>query len=113
MASQLNQLIKKGNKAAMPRKISPMLCTLRRKTFESTRYVYELKLDGYRILSYLTKKNVRLTSRSGLDYTSKYPPVAAALKKMKHSVILDGEVSVLNAEGFPDFDALQKYNGHN
>jgi bifunctional non-homologous end joining protein LigD len=52
-------------------------------------------------------------SRSGLDYTKKYPPVAAALKKLGHKMVVDGEVVVLNKDGLPDFDALQLYNGHN
>ena len=96
----------------MPAVVSPMLCTLLREPFSSDDYVYELKLDGYRIISFMQRSKVVMASRSGLNYTPKYPPVAEALKKLKHDIILDGEVSVLNEHGLPDFDALQKYNGH-
>jgi bifunctional non-homologous end joining protein LigD len=89
--------------------ISPMLATLVREPFNNPEWLYEVKWDGYRIIAHINKASVRLDSRGGLDYTSKYPPVVDALKKMKGNIILDGEVVVLNEQGLPDFDALQKY----
>lgn len=50
---------------------------------------------------------------SGLNYTDKYPPIAKALRDLKVKCVLDGEIVVFNSEGKPDFDAFQKYNGHN
>jgi len=95
----------------MPDRISPMLCTLTKEVPDSEEYIYEVKWDGYRIVSFVRKGKVRMASRSGLDYTSKYPLVEAALKKLGHEAIIDGEVVVFNYRDFPDFDALQKYNG--
>src|SRR5690606_11898697 len=97
--------------AEMPKKIAPMLCTLTRAPVDNDAYVYEVKWDGYRIIGYADDRGVRLASRSGLDYTKKYPLVAEALEKLGHEVIIDGEVIVENEAGKPDFDALQKYNG--
>jgi bifunctional non-homologous end joining protein LigD len=108
----IKKLIAKGKKSAIPARVSPMLCTLTKEVLDSDEYLYELKWDGYRIVSYSDGKKIRMDSRSGLDYTSKYPPVAAALKALRHKVVLDGEVVVFNEQGMPDFDALQKYNGH-
>src|ERR1700712_4652692 len=102
MQNKINKLIQKGIKAPMPGTISPMLCTLLREPFTNKNYVYELKLDGYRIISSVHKSKVIMNSRSGLNYTSKYPPIATALKKLKQSAVLDGEVSVLNEHGHPD-----------
>lgn len=98
--------------APLPRSISPMLATLVKEPPADPAYLYEIKWDGYRIISYVQKGKVRMDSRSGLDYTSKYPPVKAALSALKHDLVIDGEVVVFNEEGRPDFDALQKYNGH-
>jgi len=95
----------------MPEHIEPMLCTLVKEPIESEEYIYELKWDGYRIISRVEGKAVRMNSRSGLDYTSKYPLIAEALQSLDHDVIIDGEVVVLNEEGKPDFDTLQLYNG--
>jgi bifunctional non-homologous end joining protein LigD len=100
---------KSRNATEIPEKISPMLCTLTKDVPELEDYIYEIKWDGYRIISYAGNGKIRLASRSGLDYTHKYPPVAAALKSLGHEVILDGEVVVFNEEGNPDFDAVQLF----
>jgi bifunctional non-homologous end joining protein LigD len=96
----------------MPEKLSPMLCTLTKDVVADTDYLYEIKWDGYRIISYVKNGKIRMDSRSALDYTKKYPPVARALKSLGHDAVLDGEVVVFNSTGRPDFDALQTYNGH-
>jgi bifunctional non-homologous end joining protein LigD len=50
-------------------------------------------------------------SRSGLDYTLKYPNVSKAVKATGHKMVLDGEMVVFKENGLPDFNALQNYNG--
>jgi bifunctional non-homologous end joining protein LigD len=109
----IDELIRQGVKKAMPKSIKPMLCTLTKEVVPDEGYLYEVKWDGYRIISYIQNGKVRMDSRSALDYTTKYPPVAKALKELSHDAVLDGEVVVFNEEGKPDFDALQTYNGHN
>lgn len=99
-------------KSAIPTRIAPMLATLTKEVPDDPELLFEIKWDGYRIVSYVHKGKVRMDSRSALDYTKKYPPIADALKKLKHDVVVDGEVVVFNEEGNPDFDALQLYNGH-
>jgi bifunctional non-homologous end joining protein LigD len=103
----------KGKKSQMPASVSPMLCTLTKEPVSDPEYLFEIKWDGYRIISYVNKGKVRMDSRSALDYTKKYPPVVQAMKALKKDIVLDGEVVVFNKEGLPDFDALQLYNGHN
>ena len=71
---------KDGIKGAMPGTIAPMLCTLTKDVIDDKNYLYEIKWDGYRIISYVNSGNVRLDSRSALDYTRKYPPIVEALK---------------------------------
>lgn len=112
-ATSADELKKQGIRKMMPKSVKPMLCTLTKEVVADDDYLYEVKWDGYRIISYINNKNVRMDSRSALDYTHKYPPVAKALKELGHDAVLDGEVVVFNEEGKPDFDALQTYNGHN
>jgi bifunctional non-homologous end joining protein LigD len=88
-----------------------MLCTLIKEPFDDPDFLYEVKLDGYRIMAYVQNGKVRLASRSGLDYTAKYPSIEHELSQFNFDVILDGELVALNKEGHPDFDALQKNNG--
>jgi bifunctional non-homologous end joining protein LigD len=108
----IDDLKKQGIKKAMPGSVKPMLCTLTKDVVQDAEYLYELKWDGYRIISYIDRGKVRMDSRSALDYTKKYPPVAKALKELGHDAVLDGEVVVFNEAGKPDFDALQTFNGH-
>ncbi len=108
----IDDLKRQGIKKVMPKSIKPMLCTLTKEVITGTDFLYEIKWDGYRIISYVNGSSVRLHSRKALDYTHKYPPVVKALKELGHDAVLDGEVVVFNEEGKPDFDALQKYNGH-
>lgn len=89
-----------------------MLCTLTKEDMDMDEYIYEIKWDGYRIISYVENGKVRMDSRSALDYTKKYPPIKQALETLQHDVVLDGEVVVFDHEGKPSFDALQKFNGH-
>jgi len=108
----IDALKQQGIKKAIPKSIKPMLCTLTKEVVRDQDYLYEVKWDGYRIISYIQNGKVRMDSRSALDYTNKYPPVANALKELGHDAVLDGEVVVFNEDGKPDFDALQTYNGH-
>ena len=111
-ATALSAILKEGKKAAMPSGIAPMLCTLTKEPIDDPDYLYEIKWDGYRIISYVQKGKVRMDSRSAKDYTARYPIVTEALQKLGHDAVLDGEVVVFNTDGMPDFDALQLYNKH-
>src|SRR5690349_22287356 len=100
---------KQRHSTPMPTGIKPMLCTLLKEPFSDPDYLYEVKWDGYRLLTYKDGASVKLSSRGGLDYTRKYPPIARALGALPQDVVIDGEAIVLNKEGKPDFDALQKF----
>ncbi|MGN6417354.1 MAG: DNA ligase D [Pseudobacter sp.] len=102
----------KGKRSTILSGIEPMLCTLVKEPFTDPDWIYEIKWDGYRLIGYVQKGKVRLTSRSGLDYTAKYPPLEKALRSIKHNMVIDGEAVVFNEQGKPDFDALQNFNGH-
>jgi bifunctional non-homologous end joining protein LigD len=101
-----------GKKSPFPTGVDPMLCTLTREPINDPDYLYEIKWDGYRIISYVHRGKARLDSRSAKDYTTRYPIIVEALKGLGHDAVIDGEVVVFNEQGLPDFDALQQYNGH-
>ena len=73
-------------------------------------WAYEIKWDGYRTLAYVDGAAVRLQSSSGLDVTGKYPELdgfAAAVNAS--SAIIDGELVVLDSDGRPSFEMLQRH----
>src|SRR5687768_13456474 len=72
-------------------------------------WVFELKLDGYRLLASKTRGEPLLLTRNGNDYTSVFPEIANAIRKLPlDDVIIDGEVVVLDAAGKPSFSRLQR-----
>jgi bifunctional non-homologous end joining protein LigD len=92
-----------------PRSVKVMLAEPKDDAFTSDDWTFELKLDGYRLLAAKRGHDVLLLTRSGQDYTDVFPEVVRAVKALPHdSVILDGEVVVMDAQGKPSFARLQR-----
>lgn len=88
--------------------IKPMLCKLGTKDdLYLKNYIYEPKLDGYRILFYYTAGKVKIYSRNGHDVTHKFPELIDVSFIKAKSCILDGEVVVYGKDGFSNFQKLQ------
>jgi DNA ligase D-like protein (predicted ligase) len=93
---------------ARPRFIEPMECKRVPRLPEGEEWLYEIKQDGYRVVSVVDGNTSVLYSMSGLDYTAKYPHIAAALKWLKpREAVLDGEVVALDESGRPNFQEVQ------
>jgi len=92
-----------------PRRVKVMLAEARDDAFTSDDWLYELKLDGYRLLAAKRGHDVLLLTRNGLDYTDVFPEIARAVKALPHDAcVLDGEVVVMDAQGKPSFARLQR-----
>ncbi|TGE39196.1 DNA ligase D [Desulfosporosinus fructosivorans] len=78
---------------------------------EGENWLYELKYDGYRILAYIEGDSVRLITRNGHDYTTRFQDVASSLAEWAEgrAMILDGEMAITDPAGKTDFQALQNY----
>jgi bifunctional non-homologous end joining protein LigD len=96
-------------RARMPSKLRPMLATLVDKPFDRAGWIFEIKWDGYRAIAEVDKGRVRLYSRNGLSFAERYQPVVAALDKLGHQAVLDGEVVVGDDHGRASFELLQNY----
>lgn len=71
-------------------------------------WLHELKYDGYRIEAICNGNDVRLFTRSGLDWTHRMPRIAAELARLNlRNSVLDGEVVVLDQRGISSFALLQ------
>lgn len=86
-----------------------MLATLHDKAFDNKDWLFEVKWDGYRIITLKNKDSAELVTRNQQNYSSKYPSIQKALLKIKHSAVIDGEVVALNSNGISDFQMLQNY----
>ena len=93
----------------MPDRLKPMSATpsdvLPR---DDSGWAFEIKWDGYRVLSFVSRSTIRLHTRNELDCTADFPELAGIARQVgAHDVILDGEVVAFDAEGRPSFEALQ------
>ncbi len=103
----------KGSLEDFPTLVKPMLAVPVDKPFDNKDWVFEIKWDGVRSILFLNKsqKILEIQARSGMTITHRYPEIAAIAKSAIHcenSVVLDGEIVVLNSEGAPDFQRHQK-----
>jgi bifunctional non-homologous end joining protein LigD len=94
--------------APFPDFIEPCLASLRTNVSSASGFVYELKLDGYRVQAHQHDGRVRLYTRSGLDWTNRFPTIAADVGRLPASkTVIDGEVISADAQGRPNFSTLQ------
>ena len=99
---------KKPAKVALPTTLAPELATLVEVAPTGDDWAYEIKFDGYRMLARIEGAKIQLITRNGNDWSARLPGLIKALAKLKiKSGWLDGEIVVPNAQGLPDFQALQ------
>jgi DNA ligase D-like protein (predicted ligase) len=94
--------------ASPPDWIEPQLCKLVERAPSGDGWVHEIKLDGYRMAARIDRGDVQLLTRSGLDWTEKYPETAKALAKLPvTSAYIDGELCGVGADGVTSFALIQ------
>ena len=96
-------------KAPLPESLAPQLATLVNEVpTDPQEWIYEIKFDGYRLLTRIDGESVHCMTRNGNDWTAKLPRLAQAVAQLGiKSGWLDGEIVVKNKKGLPDFGALQ------
>jgi bifunctional non-homologous end joining protein LigD len=106
-ASELARLegVKRGE---LPSTLQPQLCTLVSEVPDGSEWIHEIKFDGYRVLTRVDGRNVRLFSRNANDWTRRMDPIAGACARLGvKTALLDGEVVVQEKDGVSSFQALQ------
>ena len=94
------------------RKYAPMLATLEdeRHMPRGEGWEFEIKWDGYRIVSRVAGGEAALRTRKDQDYTKRFANVAKELARALKTpdCVVDGEVCALDDEGRPSFSAMQQ-----
>lgn len=99
---------KKGKQAKRPRFVKPALATLVDDVPSGKDWIFEMKFDGYRAMASASGDDVRIYTRGGLDWTDRFGALPDALANLDlNSVLLDGEIVVVDENGRSDFGALQ------
>ena len=89
--------------------VKVMLAENREEPFSESGWLYEIKLDGYRMVASVESGEGKLRTRNGHDATGAFPEVIQALRALPYEhLVLDGELVVHDAAGLPSFQRLQK-----
>ena len=88
--------------------IQPCLPTRAEKAPSSANWIHEIKHDGFRMMVRRDAARVRLLTRNGINWTTRFPLIAeaAAALRVKYFLI-DGEAVCCDGEGMPVFDRLR------
>lgn len=87
--------------------LTPMRCAEEGGRLDDPNCIYELKLDGVRMVAERNGDQVVLRHRTGRSATAAYPEVVRALRALAPSqLILDGEVVAFDQRGAPSFARL-------
>lgn len=93
-------------KSDFPGFIPPMLATITNAPFDKPDWIFELKLDGYRVITTKKEEQLNLYSRNGNLFNDKYPAIAKSLNTLKADFVIDGEVCYMEGDK-PNFQKLQ------
>ncbi len=101
-----------ARKMPMPRSMSLTLAMLSEKPFSSPDWLFEVKWDGVRGISYVANGEVELRSRAGREISVEYPEVRDLAGQIDaREAIVDGEIVALDANGCSNFQKLQNRSG--
>ncbi len=98
-----------GKESRFPTRIKPMTAHLAEASFSHPDWVFEPKLDGFRVIAYARHGKATLRSRNDKDLTEYAPSIVAELEAQpEDELVLDGELVALDERGLPSFALLQQ-----
>lgn len=96
-------------RAGQDKKLVPMMCATEGAALDDPRRVYELKLDGVRVLATRQGDRVQLSYRTGRSAAESFPEIVRALQTLYlDRFVLDGEIVAFDERGKPNFQRLAK-----
>lgn len=110
MARQATAQIRQQARHAheLPTWIRPQLTELVKEAPDRAEWLHEIKFDGYRFHARFEHGDVKLLTRTGLDWTRKYPAIAEALRAVPaRQAYLDGELCGMRPDGITSFSLIQ------
>jgi len=73
-------------------------------------WLHEIKQDGFRILAWRAAAGVRLITRAGNDFSSRFPLIAIAVNNLPvRSCLIDGEAIVCDVDGLAVFELIRRH----
>jgi len=98
-----------GKAGRLPSFVPLQLATRVRQPPNGERWIHEIKFDGYRAEARLDRGKVHILTRSGLDWTKRFPGIAEAVKALPaKQALVDGEIIAVDEGEVPSFGLLQQ-----
>lgn len=98
-----------GAKPSATSRLTPMLCATEGASLTDSERIYELKLDGVRVLAHRSGDTVQLNYRSGRVAGVSFPEIQRAVQTLFASeFVIDGEIVAFDEAGRPNFQRLAK-----
>ncbi|PZR86543.1 MAG: ATP-dependent DNA ligase [Stutzerimonas stutzeri] len=95
-----------------PERIEPCLALLAQKPPAAEAWSFEVKWDGYRLAVHRDADRVRILTRGGHDWASRFPGIVEAARALPaRKFVMDGEGVVLDDQGRSSFNQLQRELG--
>jgi bifunctional non-homologous end joining protein LigD len=95
-------------RAVEAKSLKPMLAETAERAFSRAGWLFEPKLDGYRVLASRRAGEARLHTRNGNECAESFPEVTRAVAALPFDrLVIDGEVVALDDRGIPSFQRLQ------
>src|SRR6516162_7537204 len=92
----------------LPGRVAPQLTQLVDAASDGDDWLHEIKYDGYRMHARIDRGAVQLLTRTGLDWTHKYPAIAKAVAVLDaRQAYLDGELCGVGPDGITIFNIVQ------
>lgn len=108
MAFQRKNTDAPGIKALYPGFVEPLLAQMVERVPRGERWLHEIKYDGYRAQLHIINEGIKVFTRRGYDWTTRFRKVAIDAAMIRaSSAIIDGEIVVPGEGGKTDFSALQ------
>ena len=95
--------------AVLPSSLLPMVPGGASEPFDSTEHLFEVRWDGLRALAFVEGGGYHLQDQAGRNITEMFPELGELPRRVgPDQVIIDGCVVISDADGLPDFSALDR-----
>jgi bifunctional non-homologous end joining protein LigD len=93
----------------LPTFIEPCLPSTAERPPSGPNWIHEIKHDGYRLMAWCNAAGVRLLTRRGHDWASRFPLIVQAVDALRlRSCLIDGEAVCCDDDGLPVFQKLRQ-----
>ena len=106
--SEVLRKFRRGLEQAKASRMEPCLPSLARKPPSGPGWLHEIKHDGFRMMVERNAAGVRIITRNGYDWTSRYPLITTAAKAIKaKAFLIDGEAVSCDDTGLAVFERIR------